>query len=265
MMTWLTPIGFLGLIGLIVLIIIYIIKPNYQNKVISSTFIWRLSLKYRKKRLPINKLQNILQFLCQLLILTISALLLAQPVISSMQFGDENEKIIIIDASASMRVNDGNRMRFEKAVDRAKEVAQETIENGGIVSIVLADADPNFVVQRCGEAQLQEVTEKLDELLADGTQCIYGSADMQGAVSLAEEVLRYNSEAQVHLYTATNYIEKNGIIVENFSTESRLLSRKHIPKNSCRQLCSSSSGITSLRNLFQVGHLESSWYSNGLT
>ena len=63
MMTWLTPIGFLGLIGLIVLIIIYIIKPNYQNKVISSTFIWRLSLKYRKKRLPINKLQNILQFL----------------------------------------------------------------------------------------------------------------------------------------------------------------------------------------------------------
>ena len=220
MMTWLTPIGFLGLIGLIVLIIIYIIKPNYQNKVISSTFIWRLSLKYRKKRLPINKLQNILQFLCQLLILTISALLLAQPVISSMQFGDENEKIIIIDASASMRVNDGNRMRFEKAVDRAKEVAQETIENGGIVSIVLADADPNFVVQRCGEAQLQDVTEKLDELLADGTQCIYGSADMQGAVSLAEEVLRYNSEAQVHLYTATNYIEKNGIIVENFSTES---------------------------------------------
>ena len=37
-MNWLTPIGFLGLIGLIVLIIIYIIKPNYQNKIISSRF-----------------------------------------------------------------------------------------------------------------------------------------------------------------------------------------------------------------------------------
>lgn len=219
MMTWLTPLGFLGLIGLIILIIIYIIKPNYQNKVISSTFIWRLSLKYIKKRLPINRLHNILLFLCQCLILAISALLLAQPVISSMQFGDETEKIIIIDASASMRVNDGRNTRFERAVERAKDVAQDTIEKGGVVSIVLADADPEFIVQRYGEAQLQEVTEKLDELLADGTKCIYGSADMKGAVSLAEEVLRYNSEAQVHLYTATNYIEKNGIMVESMAAE----------------------------------------------
>ena len=40
-MSWLTPLGFLGLIGLIILIIIYIIKPNYQNKIISSTVIVR--------------------------------------------------------------------------------------------------------------------------------------------------------------------------------------------------------------------------------
>ena len=37
-MSWLTPLGFLGLIGLIVLILIYIIKPNYQQKFISSTY-----------------------------------------------------------------------------------------------------------------------------------------------------------------------------------------------------------------------------------
>ena len=59
-MSWLTPIGFLGLIGLIVLLIIYLIKPNYQTKQISSTFVWKLSLKYRKKKLPISKLRNIL-------------------------------------------------------------------------------------------------------------------------------------------------------------------------------------------------------------
>ena len=53
-MSWLTPIGFLGLIGLIILIIIYIIKPNYQQKFISSTFIWKLSLRYKKKKIPIT-------------------------------------------------------------------------------------------------------------------------------------------------------------------------------------------------------------------
>jgi signal transduction histidine kinase len=94
-MSWLTPLGFLGFIGLIILIIIYIIKPNYQNKIISSTFIWKLSLKFRKKRIPINKLNNILIFLCQLLILTICSALLAQPVLAQEKIGDENEKIIV--------------------------------------------------------------------------------------------------------------------------------------------------------------------------
>lgn len=218
-MTWLTPIGLLGLIGLIILIIIYIIKPNYQNKVISSTFVWRLSLKYRKKRMPLSKLHNILLFLCQFLILTICALLLAQPVISSIRLGDENEKVIIIDASASMLVSDGSATRFEKAVDRAKDVAEQTLEQGGLVSVVLADADPEFVVQRMSAEQADELYLKLDSLLSEGGKCTYGSADMDKAVILAEEVLRYNSEAQVHLYTATNYIEKNGIVVEDMSAE----------------------------------------------
>ena len=40
---------------------------------------------------------------------------------------------------------------------------------------------------------------------------------MSSAVALAEEVLRSNSEAQVYLYTATDYVEKNGITVEKIS------------------------------------------------
>ena len=62
-MTWLVPLGFLGLLGIIALIVIYIIKPNYQNKFISSTYVWKLSLKYKKKKLPINTLRNILLFI----------------------------------------------------------------------------------------------------------------------------------------------------------------------------------------------------------
>ena len=62
-MSLLVPLGLLGLLGIIALIIIYIIKPNYQNKFISSTFIWKLSLKYKKKRIPLNKLRNILLFI----------------------------------------------------------------------------------------------------------------------------------------------------------------------------------------------------------
>ena len=42
-MKWLVPLGFLGLIGLIALLIIYLIKPNFQKKAVSSTYVWKLS------------------------------------------------------------------------------------------------------------------------------------------------------------------------------------------------------------------------------
>lgn len=217
-MNWLAPLGFLGLIGVIVLIIIYIIKPNYQQKVISSTYVWRLSLKYRKRRLPINRLQNILLFLCQLLILTICAALLARPVIPFEKVGDENEKVILIDASASMQVSDGNTTRFERAVTEAKLLAEETFEKGGVVSLILADATPEFLCQRIGDAQSAEVMAKLDALIAGEGACTYSSANLQGAVALAEEVLNYNNEAQVHLITATEYLERNGILIRDVSS-----------------------------------------------
>ena len=70
-MTLLVPLGLLGLLGVVALIIIYIIRPNYQQKFISSTYIWKLSLKYRKKRIPTSKLRNILLILCQVCITAI--------------------------------------------------------------------------------------------------------------------------------------------------------------------------------------------------
>lgn len=218
-MTWLAPIGFLGLTGIIALIIIYVIKPNYQKKMVSSTFVWKLSLKYRKKRLPVSHLNNILIFLCQLLILTICGLLLARPVIEQAKAGDENERIIIIDASASMRVTDGASTRFERAVNEARTLAEETIENGGVVSVIVADTDPKFIVQRSGAERIDDIFAAVDSLLDDPDRCSFTSADMNSAVALTEEVLRYNHEAQVFLFTGTEYLEKNGINVVDVSKD----------------------------------------------
>ena len=217
-MTWLAPIGLLGLISLIILIIIYIIKPNYQMKMVSSTYIWHLSLKYKKRRLPINKLNNILIFLCQLLILTICSTLLAGPVIAHEKVGDENERIIIIDASASMRVTNGYT-RFDRAVEEAKTLAADTLDKGGVVSVILADQHPDFLVQRMGKDAEDDINLAFDALLMDSNSCTYGSADLEGSIALAEEVLAYNYEAQIHLFTATQYIEDNGVFVHNVATD----------------------------------------------
>ncbi|MBR7140500.1 MAG: VWA domain-containing protein, partial [Clostridia bacterium] len=125
------------MLGVVALIIIYIIKPNYQQKAISSTFIWKLSLKYKKRKLPTSTLRNLLLILCQVLILTICAFILTKPSTLIKTQLDESEVIIILDASSSMRaVNEEEESRFERAVEKSIEKINEVFENDGIVSVI---------------------------------------------------------------------------------------------------------------------------------
>ena len=217
-MSLLIPIGLLGLLGVAVLIAIYIIKPNYQQKFVSSTYIWKLSLKYKKKSIPINHIKNLLIFLCQLLILTVCGVLLAQPAIEYERVIQKNEKIIVLDASASMMLTDSGATRFERAVEQIKDYAEIVIGEGGEVTVILAGSKSDFVVQNIDEENIDTLEVALDELISNKA-CTYGSADINGAMSLAEEMLNKNSEAEVILYTATQYIEKNGITVVDVSAE----------------------------------------------
>ena len=163
-MTWLLPIGLLGLLGVVALILIYIIKPNYQQKRVSSTYVWRLSLKYKKRKLPVNRLQNIIQFICQFLVLTIAGLLIAQPVLSALESSDSNEKVIIIDASANMMASSDNETRFERAIDEAKVIAEAAFSDQSLVTVIVADASPKYLAQRIGSVDSADLYKQLDEL-----------------------------------------------------------------------------------------------------
>ena len=213
MMSWLTPLGFLGLIGLIVLIIIYLIKPNYQNKIISSTFIWKLSLKYKKKKIPISKLRNILLFLCQVLAITIASLILAQPYIDNSVIAS-NEKVLIIDASGSMMASVGQQTRFERAVDAVRiEVDEILKEDDGKVSIILASDTASYVVQQSNVRV--DIMSALDALVdpATGISCTYGKSDIEAAIKLAEEVTANTPDVEVSLYTDIEYIDAGKVNV----------------------------------------------------
>ncbi|MBR7141654.1 MAG: VWA domain-containing protein, partial [Clostridia bacterium] len=162
--------------------------------------------------------KNLLIFLCQLLILTVCGVLLAQPAIEYERVIQKNEKIIVLDASASMMLTDGNATRFERAVEQIKDYAEIVIGEGGEVTVILAGSKSDFVVQNIDEENIDTLEVALDELISNKA-CTYGTADINGAMSLAEEMLNKSSEAEVILYTATQYIEKNGITVVDVSAE----------------------------------------------
>lgn len=214
-MSWLTPLGFLGLIGLIILIIIYIIKPNYQNKIISSTFVWKLSLKYKKNKIPISKLRNILLLLCQIFAITVSSLILAQPFIENDKPASTN-RVLIIDASASMTSEFGGETRFDRAVAMVRDQVDEVLKmENGQVSIILAGDKASFLVDRAGVSSRGEINAELDRLTdpAAKSPCTYAGADIEGAIKLAEKVTAVESNVEVLLYTDNSYIDAGKVNV----------------------------------------------------
>lgn len=217
---FLIPLGLLGLLGIVALIIIYIIKPNYLMKHISSTYVWKLSLKYRRKKIPTSKIRNLLIFLCQLLILTAIAGILSKPAIVYEVATTSSDYIAIIDSSASMYAGE-NETRFERAVNRVIERTDTVTQEGGNMTVILADTNPSFLGRRVDSTEKYKLDDELYTLLdSPDTACSYGTANMERAMELCEEILADNPSALIEIYTDTTYAYvPNGIQVFNVGEE----------------------------------------------
>lgn len=217
-MSWLTPLGFLGLLGLVALIIIYIIKPNFQNKIISSTYVWKKSLKFKKKKIPISNLRNILLFLCQVLAITAASLILAQPFLVDEEGNNGKNSVIIIDASASMLAESNGFSRFERTIDQVSKYVDELFKDEKHVSVIIASEKSYFLVQQAGADSVAEVKNALTSLLdVNAPPYTLGNPDIDGAMKLAEEVTAYTVNSEVVLYTDSNYIDKGKVKVIDVS------------------------------------------------
>ena len=210
-MRLLLPLGLLALAGLLVLLIIYLIKPSYQNKPIPSTYIWRESLKYRKKQKTDSIFRNLLIILCQILIIVLAAFILSMPLVQIYSADDLDQNILVIDGSANMRAASGGSTRFERAVSQAREFAEESIGRNVPVSIILAGEQASYIVTE--ESSLDAVEEGLA-----AAQCTYAAGDIEGAMGLAES-LTEESNAQVYYYTGTEYRNTGDINVIDVSSE----------------------------------------------
>ena len=219
-MTFLVPLGLIGLLGIVALIIIYIIKPNYQQKYISTTFVWKLSLKYRRKKIPFSKLRNIIIIILQVLILTSLAFILAKPALVLKEQTDVTEVIAILDASASMRTETDDVTRFERAVKEIEKLADETINGNGMVSVVFADDSPYFLSYRNTAETKTELNTALNELINDDTECTYGNSDVNEAIAICDEIIRDNPNVKLYLYTDKRYdYPPSGVNIVNVSDE----------------------------------------------
>lgn len=219
-MTLINKIGLLGLIGVVALIIIYVIRPNYQQKTISSTYVWKLSLKKKKKKVPVSTIRNLLLFFCQMLALTCLAMILMKPAIVLKTPAEESETILILDTSASMRTEseDSGETRFKRAVAAVKDSFTRTLQGGGVSTVILAGKTPEYLFKRMsGDATLAAT--RFEDLA--NKDIGYEVADIDAALKESENVLYDNPDAVIYVYTDANYYRvPDGVNVVNISEES---------------------------------------------
>lgn len=203
----LVPLGLLGLLGILVLIIIYIIKPKYHEQFVSSTVIWRLSLKFQKRKMPIQWITRSLLFIVQLLILISLALMLARPYLNLDSYS--GEKVFIIDASASMQTEKNGTSRFDRAIEEIKtQIEQKNAEDK--ITVIFADSEASYAAWR--DDSVDNLKQTLSKL-----NCTFEESNVTRAVTLANSVLNENPGAEVILYTDCDYEQPGYVNVKNMS------------------------------------------------
>ena len=74
------PLGLLGLLGIPIIILIYLLKSKYVSKPVSSTFIWKRSLRYVKRKIPLNFIMSLILIL-QILTVIAATFAITRPTI----------------------------------------------------------------------------------------------------------------------------------------------------------------------------------------
>ncbi len=207
-MRFLAPLGLLGLLSIIALIIIYILKPKYQDRQVSSSFIWKLSLKYKRKKMPFEWLKSSLLLILQVLILLIITAILTKPHYALST--NTGEKVVILDTSASMMAVSHGKTRLERAINEIENLAMRTIENNDKFSIILAGQEAKLLVNR--SESLQYIKSQLSNITSN-----YSISNIEDAMLLTENIIKANNIAEIIYYTSNDYNDPGMVRIRNMS------------------------------------------------
>ena len=190
-MSFQNPAGLWLLLGIPVLIVIWLLRPQHENQRVSSSYIWRLSDRFMKRRMPITLFKRWLVFALQFLFVTGGAVLAARPVLARESRADY---FVILDASASMQtVTESGLTRYDTAREMILELAKET-GKGHTVTVVTAGEEARTVVSESPSGK--EVSDALASI-----PCEWGHSSLSGAMTLAQLFCYEHPEAQVIVYT----------------------------------------------------------------
>ncbi len=204
-MKFLYPLGLWGLIGIPILILVYIIKNRYTEQTVSSTFLWKLSERFLKRRNPLSKITGIISLILQLLLVATLSLAVAHPII--VLPGAADEYCFILDGSGSMGMQSEGKTRFDLAKEEILTVI-DSAENGSVFSLLLVTDETETVFEL--EDDRTVIRERILQL-----QHADGSIEYADAIGVAQGYFNENASVVTYLVTDTDYTEHLNIELIN--------------------------------------------------
>lgn len=209
-MSLLTPAGLIALIGVPIIIIIYIFRSKFIERQVGSTFIWKLSRRFRKNKLPISKINKFFSFISLILMVVLISLILSKPLITLPE--NANEYIVVVDTSLSMSVGKENDQRIDRANKEVKKLI-DNMEGGSVMSILVGSKSPYVLINK-------ESNKTTLKAAVDSIKCSNDIFNQNDALSLASNYTN-NAFAKLYLVTDKDYetVENIELINVSYDTE----------------------------------------------
>lgn len=138
---FLTPLGLLGLLSVVPLVVLYLLRPRPRLVTLPTFAFLAVDDEQATRHRFIERLQRDALFLFQLLALVGVSLALATPYLAVPSAAVTEETVLVVDASASMAVENGGTTRFARAIASASDAAV------GATTVVVAETAPRVVLR----------------------------------------------------------------------------------------------------------------------
>lgn len=204
-MSFLYPLGFLALIGVPALIIIYIIKNRYTEQTIASTYLWTLSERFLKRKVPINRITGIISLILQILAVVAIAIILAHPIISVP--GAAKAYCFVLDGSGSMNIVQEGKTRFDIGKGKIESIIDDAVKGSTYTLIYAGEGTDNIYT---GLDDKDSAIEILNKLSVSSS-----SNNLSGAKQAAQRYFNDNPWAETYLITDRSYEETENLTVIN--------------------------------------------------
>ena len=208
-MSILYPLGLLALIGIPVVILIYIIKNTYTEKTISSTYLWTLSEKFLKRRIPISRIAGIVSLVLQCLIIALMAFAITQPTFIIPHSAEAY--CFILDGSGSMNISMQDSTRFEIGKDKIAEIIDDSM-NGSTYTLICAGNSTETIFKNVSDKY--RATQILNNLSS-----AYTSTPLTNALQTAQNYFYENPSVKIYLITDKDYQQQSNVKIIKVCSE----------------------------------------------